>query len=103
MLLGGFHRSCAYASYGGAIVCILEHKIICLPEFCHRGEQAVQQLIDVGALICFKEENGLEMVAEFQRECGGETMQRNTIGVNRERFLFTNVYVRFLSICWASL
>ena len=57
----------------------------------------MQQLIDAGALITFKEENGLEMVAEFSRECGGETMQRNTIGVKRERFLFTNVYV-----CWAS-
>ena len=43
------------------------------------------------------------MVAEFSRECGGETMQRNTIGVKRERVLFTNVYVCFLSICWASL
>ena len=63
----------------------------------------MQKLIDAGALITFKEENGLEMVAEFQRECGGQTMQRNTIGVERERFLFTNVYVGFLSICWASL
>ena len=53
----------------------------------------MQQLIDAGALITFKEENGLEMVAEFSRECGGETMQRNTIGVKRERFFFTNVYV----------
>ena len=48
----------------------------------------MQQLIDAGALITFKEENGLEMVAEFSRECGGETMQRNTIGVKRERFFF---------------
>ena len=63
----------------------------------------MQQLIDAGALITFVEENGLEMVAEFKRECGGQTMQRNTIGVKRERFLFTNVYVGFLSTCWASL
>ena len=48
----------------------------------------MQQLIDAGAYITFKEENGLEMVAEFSRECGGETMQRNTIGVKRERFFF---------------
>ena len=51
----------------------------------------MQQLIDAGAYITFKEENGLEMVAEFSRECGGETMQRNTIGVKRERF--------FLQMC----
>ena len=43
--------------------------------------------------ITFVEENGLEMVAEFQRECGGQTMQRNTINVEREPFLFTNVYM----------
>ena len=59
----------------------------------------MQQLIDAGALITFKEENGLEMVAEFKRECGGETMQRNTIGVERERFFV--IYTEHL--LWASL
>ena len=69
----------------------------------HRGPAKVQELIDSGALETWQEENGLEMVAEFTRSVSGETMQRKTIGVERERFLFTNVYVGFLSICWASL
>ena len=62
--------------------------------FSHRGPAAVQELIDHGVLQTWQEENGLEMVAELTRSVGGETMQRNTIGVERERFfLFT------LSIC----
>ena len=64
-------------------------------EFCqHRGAAKVQELTDAGALETWQEENGIEMVAELTRSVGGETVQRNTIGVERERsFFFT------LSIC----
>jgi len=33
----------------------------------------VQRLIDSGAYICYKEQNGMEMVAEYTREVGAET------------------------------
>ena len=67
--------------------------------FSHRGPAAVQELIDHGVLQTWQEENGLEMVAEFTRSVGGETMQRNTIGVKRERFF--SIYTEHL--LWASL
>ena len=59
---------------------------ICLTECFPRGEVAVQRLIDAGALICWKEENGLEMVAEFTRTVGGNTVQKNRLTAARERF-----------------
>ena len=45
----------------------------------------VQRLIDAGALVTWTEENGLEMVAEFTREVGGATTQKNGFGGSRER------------------
>jgi hypothetical protein len=46
---------------------------------------AVQRLIDAGALICWREENGLEMVAEFTRSVGSNTVQKNSLKGERER------------------
>jgi hypothetical protein len=54
---------------------------------------AVQKLIDAGALIVWKEENGLEMVAEFTREVGGSTVQKNKLLGVRERFFLVCVCV----------
>jgi len=61
---------------------------ICLTECFPRGEAAVQRLIDAGALICWQEENGLEMVAEFTRSVGGNTVQANRLKGVRERLFF---------------
>jgi hypothetical protein len=44
---------------------------------------AVQRLIDSGAFICWTEANGLEMVAEFQREVGGSTSQINEVKLDK--------------------
>ena len=69
-------------------------------EFCqHRGAAKVQELIDAGALETWTEPNGLDMVAELTHSVAGETMQRNTIGVERERFF--SIYTEHL--LWASL
>ena len=73
---------------GVVTVCIVEHMSICLTECFPRGESTVQRLIDAGALICWKEENGLEMVAEFTRSVGGNTKQATTIKGTRERCFF---------------
>ena len=54
--------------------------------FPYRGAAQVQKLIDAGALVAFEEDNGLEMVAEFQREVGGKTTQKNTLMGERELF-----------------
>ena len=83
---------------GGVLACILEHISICLTQCLPTGGVAVQKLIDAGALICWKEANGLEMVAEFTREVGGITAQKNTFGGVRERFFLVCVCVS-LSIC----
>ena len=82
-------------------VCILEHMSICLTECFPRGEAAVQRLIDAGALICWTEENGLEMVAEFTRSVGGNTVQKNTLRGVRERFFFLVCVYVCVSISWA--
>jgi hypothetical protein len=58
---------------------------ICLTECFPGGEVAVQRLIDAGALICWREENGLEMVAEFTRSVGSNTVQKNSLKGERER------------------
>ena len=92
--------SCAYASYGGVLLCILKHIFICLTECFPRGAAQVQKLIDAGALVPFQEDNGLEMVAEFQREVGGKTTQKNTLMGERELFFLVWVSVCVsLSIC----
>ena len=80
---------------GGVLACILEHISICLTQCLPTGEVAVQKLIDAGALIVWKEANGLEMVAEFTREVGGITAQKNIFGGVRERFLLVCVCVCF--------
>ena len=81
-----------------ARICILEHISICLTQCLPTGPMKVQQLIDLGALTTWTEDNGLEMCAEFNREVGGETKQKNTFGGSRERFLLVCVCVS-LSIC----
>ena len=43
-------------------------------------------LIDAGAYITWVEENGLEMVAEFQREVGGERSATRSFETNRDSF-----------------
>ena len=53
-----------------------------------RGEAAVQRLIDAGALICWKEENGLEMVAEFTRSVGGNQVQKKHVDRATGAFFF---------------
>ena len=78
---------------GCVLACILEHISICLTQCLPTGEVAVQKLIDAGALIVWKEENGLEMVAEFTREVGGSTVQKNIFGGVRERFFLVCVCV----------
>ena len=83
---------------GGVLVCILEHISICLTQCLPTGAVQVQKLIDAGALVTWTEENGLEMVAEFTREVGGATTQKNSFGGSRERFLLVCVCVS-LSIC----
>ena len=64
---------------------------ICLTECFPRGASTVPSLIDAGALICWKEENGLEMVAEFTRNVGGAVTQTNTLQAKRERFFLVCV------------
>ena len=81
-----------------ARICILEHISICLTQCLPTGPMKIQQLIDLGALTTWTEDNGLEMCAEFNREVGGETKQKNTFGGSRERFLVVCVCVS-LSIC----
>ena len=75
------------------LVCILEHIFIGLTECFPRGEVAVQKLIDAGAYIVWTEKNGLEMVAEFTREVGGSTVQKNKMLGVRERFFLVCVCV----------
>ena len=62
-------------------------------------------MIDAGALTVWTEENGLEMCAEFTREVGGETRQKNNLHAERELFFFAisvymyvSVHVMILSI-----
>ena len=57
----------------------------------------MQRMIDAGALTVWTEENGLEMCAEFTREVGGETRQKNNLHAERELFFFCYqcVYVCF--------
>ena len=86
---------------GGVLVCILERISICLTQCLPTGAVQVQQLIDAGALVTWTEENGLEMVAEFTREVGGITAQKNMLGGVRERFFFSVCVCVSLSICWA--
>ena len=66
----------------------------------------MQRMIDAGALTVWTEENGLEMCAEFTREVGGETTQKNNLHAERELFFFAisvymyvSVHVMILSIC----
>ena len=48
-----------------------------------RGAVAVQRLIDSCAYISWTENNGLEMVAEFQREVGEEQYKNHKMLVNK--------------------
>ena len=57
-----------------------------LIEYFPRGAEAVQRLIDAGAYITWKEENGLEMIAEFTRSVGTNILQSNKISGGREPF-----------------
>ena len=50
----------------------------------HEGAEAVQKLIDAGAYIVFKEESGLEMLAEFTREVGADTIGSKKIDIQRD-------------------
>ena len=50
------------------------------------GAAAVQELIDLGAYICFKDENGLDMVAEYTRELGVDKIGTKKFEAQRDRF-----------------
>ena len=65
--------------------CLLESAMhsIGLATLIFGGAPAVQRLIDSGAYITWTEENGLEMVAEFNRQVGGETSQNNSIATKK--------------------
>ena len=79
---------CLRFLWGCVVVCILAHISKCLKECCSKGPETVQRLIDQGALTTWKEENGLEMVAEFTREVGSKVLQQNILQGNRERLVF---------------
>ena len=51
------------------------------------GAAAVQELIDAGAYVCFKDENGLEMVAEYTRDLGVDKIGTKKFEASRDRFL----------------
>ena len=53
----------------------------------------MQKMIDAGALIAWTEENGLEMCAEFTREVGGETRQKNNLHAERDLFFLLSVCI----------
>ena len=57
-----------------------------------RGAQAVQRLIDSGAFITWTEANGLEMVAEFQREVGRTNIQTNKFITAKALLYFALLY-----------
>ena len=79
---------CLRFLWGCVVVCILAHISKCLKECCSKGPETVQRLIDQGALVTWKEDNGLEMVAEFTREVGNKVLQQNILQGNRERLVF---------------
>ena len=58
----------------------------------HEGAPAVQQLIDAGAYICFQEENGLEMVAEFTRSVGGDGTAKKSFETDMDRYVFVHCF-----------
>ena len=58
------------------------------------GAETVQQLIDAGAYVCFKDENGIEMVAEYTREVGLDVVGTKTFEAKRDRFFVIYICLR---------
>ena len=53
----------------------------------------MQRMIDAGALTVWTEENGLEMCAEFTREVGGGSRQKNNLHAERDLFFLLSVCI----------
>ena len=71
----------------------------------HEGAAKVQELIDAGAYLTWTEQpSGLEMIAEFQREVGGETSQTRSMQINRESFFVADLLLSLaLPKHWANV